>query len=171
VGRSGAMRIVDMNKAMKKLYSPDWDLGSVRLPRGLNTLTEGGVVLHDGCYVLKESLEANPHILLDQYPDRTSYESFLNHVHIRDNGGSRLPVAFAYLQRISDVLARQFPDEQFVGIISSTRKGRDCVVRFYAKHQGERNWLSDDLEGYKTEAVCLLDLPGDQEAKAGRKLS
>ncbi len=152
------MRIVDMNNAMKKLYSPDWDLSRVQLPKGLNEMLEGGVVLHDGCYVLKKSFEANPHIHLDQFEDRTAYEHFLNHMHIEDNGGICLPVAFAYLQRVSDVLRREFPNEQFVGIISSTRKGRDCVVGFHARHEGEQGWLSDDLEGYKTEAVCLLEM-------------
>lgn len=153
------MRIANMNNAMKKLYSPDWDLSGIRLSQELDAMVEGGVVLHDGCYILKKSFEANPHIHLDQYEDRTAYEHFLNHMHIKDNGGSRLPVAFAYMQRISEVLRREFPNEQFVGVISSTRKGRDCVVGFHAKHEGEQNWLSDDLEGYKTKAVCLLDLP------------
>ncbi len=117
------------------------------------------MVLHDGCYVLKEIFEANPHIHLDQYADRTAYESFMNHMHIKDDHGNRLPVAFAYMQRVSELLRRDFPGEQFIGVISSTRKGRDCVVGFYGKHEGEPPLLTDDLEGYKTEAVCLLDLP------------
>jgi hypothetical protein len=152
------MRIVDMNNAMKRLYSPDWDLSGVQLPKELNEVIAGGVVLHDGCYVLKEIFEANPHVHLDQYDDRTGYESFMNHMHIKDNGGSRLPVAFAYLRRISELLQREFPDQQFVGVISSTRRGRDCVARFYAKHEGEPPLLPDDLEDYKINAVCLLDL-------------
>ncbi len=155
------MRIVDMNNAMKKLYSPDWDLIAIRLTKGLNDMIKGGVVFHDGCYILRKSLEASPHLRIDQFEDRTAYEAFLNHIHIKDDSGSRLPVAFAYLLRISDLLRRQFPSQQFIGIISSTRKGRDCVVRFHAKHESEQNWLLDDLEGYKTEAICLVDLSVD----------
>jgi hypothetical protein len=152
------MRVVKMNTIMERLYSPKWDLSNIALPERLNNVVKNGVVLHNGCHVLRTALKANPHVRIEQCYDRTGYEAFLNHVHVKDFGDDRLCVAFAFLQRISDVLGKEFPGKDFLGIVSSTPEGRDCVARFHYRHEGEHGWIGDDLEEGLAEAVCLLDL-------------
>ncbi len=158
------MRILDMNGLMKRLYSSGYDLGGVELPGSLDSMIEAGVVLHQGCYVLKRSVEANPHIRISQFEDQTAYEAFLNHLHTKDYGDDRLPAAFRCLEKISNMLRRDFPGVGFLGEVSSNRKGHDCVVRFYCKREQEPPMLVDNLDRYKTDAVCLIDLSSQGKA-------
>ena len=77
------------------------------------------------------------------------------------NVTDRLLIAFALLQKVSDILQKQFPDETFYGIVSVSTSLEDighCVVMFHCKHEGEKKGFVDDLERYKIEAVCLIHL-------------
>ena len=158
MGETAPMRIVGMNSLMAKVYSPECGWEDVRLPRSLNRLIEAGVVIHEGCYVLAGQPARNAHLTIEQCQDRTGYESLLNHIHLRDHGDDRLPVAFAYLRKLSERLQSDFPGVEFVGVISSEPNGQNCVVRFYKRHPGERPMHTDNLEDYELDAVCLLDL-------------
>lgn len=153
------MRVLDMNRLMAKHYSPDWRLEDVELPKSLKDEIEAGVICHDGCYVLRSAFDEDAYTsLLEKSSDRTGYESFLNHIHLRGYDDDRLIVAFAYLWRLSNLLQREFPGVEFLGVISSEPEGHECVARFYSKHEGEPPLNVDDLEEYEFEAVCLLDL-------------
>lgn len=144
---------------MREFYSRDWDLSSIILPDKLNDMIESGIVLHQNCFVLRDALEANPHIRIEECQDRTGYEALMNHIHIEQYTDKNfLPVGFGFLQKVSDILHKQFPDETFYGIVGVDLEGRDCVVRFHCMHEGEIMWLEDDLEGYKIDAVCLIHL-------------
>lgn len=159
------MEIIKMNSGMRELYSPDWDLSSVTLPRELNNKIECGIVKHQGCFVFRNAMEANPHIRLEDRYGRTDYECFINEVCLDPfdicNDMDRLLLAFAFMQKVSDILQKQFPDETFYGIVSMSTSLQDighCVLQFHCKHEGEEMWLADDLEGYKINAVCLIHL-------------
>lgn len=83
----------------------------------------------------------------------------MNHIYIEESiDKNPLLVGFAFLQKVSDILHNEFPDETFYGIVGTDLEGHDCVVRFYCMHEGEGMWLADDLEGYKIDAVCLIHL-------------
>ncbi len=152
-----AMQVLKMNDAMRRLYSPDWDLGCVPLPNRLHTILKAGIVLHEGCYVLK-ALAKHAHVSTKRRQDRTGYESFVNHVHMCDYGDDRLPIAFTFLHRVSDLLRAQFAGRVFLGTVSGNLQGQECVARFYGLHDGEPPCIADDLEDYKENAVCLIDL-------------
>ncbi len=152
------MRVLDMNSLMREVYSPDCGREDVELPKSLNDVVEAGVVFQYGCYVFRVEAKANRHISVDKCEDRTAYESLLNHIHLDSHGDDRLPIAFAFLRKVSHILQRDFPGVEFLGEISSEPNGKDCVARFGSKHQGERSWLADDIEACKLNAVCFLDL-------------
>lgn len=159
------MEIIKMNSGMRELYSPDWDLSSVTLPRELTKTIEYGIVEHQGCFVFRDAMEANPHIRVEDLDSRTEYECSINEVCLDTfdicNDTDRLLLAFAFLQKVSDILQEHFSDKTFYGIVSmstSLQYRGHCVVMFHCKHEGERMGLADDLEGYKIDAVCLIHL-------------
>ena len=157
------MEILKMNSGMRELYSPDWDLSSITLPRELNDTIEYGIAKHQECFVFRDAMEANPHIRVEDRYGRTDYECFINEVCLDTfdicNDTDRLLLAFAFLQKVSDILRKQFPDETFYGIVgTSLQHVGHCTVRVHCTHEGEEMWLADDLEGYKIDAVCLIHL-------------
>ncbi len=154
------MEILKMNRRMRELYSPDWDLSSITLPDKLNDMIELGIILHQGCFVRKDVVKARrPHFPVEQYEDRAALEASMNEIHIDFyTDTDHVLIAFACLKKISDILQKEFPDETFYGIVSTELNARHCVARFYCKREEEIPYLLDDLEEYKTNAVCLIHL-------------
>jgi hypothetical protein len=107
----------------------------------------------DGSVLLKEEYEKNKHVPVTAFPDRTGFESFINHRHFSFDGTreslvSCLTYAAALQKELSHFLPKEFQ------IIVSIAQG-DCSIRFHENRINE-TWIADDLEGYAAEAILLL---------------
>ena len=108
----------------------------------------------DGSVLLKQEFEGAQHVKGSDFPDRTGYECFINHVHLpfaqtRESLVSCLRYAIA----VQSGLARLQPRRNFQIIVSVGEVA--CTVRFHEVRIGE-SWVADNLEGY-SEAVLVLD--------------
>lgn len=130
------------------------------LPLKLLSLLSAGFVEEDECVFLTALKQAAQVKRLD-FSDRTAYECFVNHIHVEDyleNGGlppiELLGRGLALAREIADRLARLHGTKRFHIIISST--GPTCGIRFHTVRPDE-SWVAKNLNGYKEEAVAVLD--------------
>jgi hypothetical protein len=109
----------------------------------------------DGSVFLKKELERAHHVKTSDFPDRTGYECFVNHVHLPfSQTRESLLSCLRYATTLQNGLSQLQPRRQFQ-IIASIGEG-DCTVRFHEQRSGE-SWVSDNLEGYR-EAVLVLEV-------------
>jgi hypothetical protein len=133
-----------------------------QLSRKLVELLDAGFTRADGCVLQAalEKLRGNANI--DDFPDRTGYECFVNHIHVEDyfdEDGSfgqiaRLGQGIAFANDLKERLSSFSADENFRLIVSSDESS--CSVRFHVIRNGEE-WLSPDLNSYQQEAILVLD--------------
>jgi hypothetical protein len=103
-----------------------------------------------GCVFLKREFKRS-RVSQSHFPDKTGYECFVNHVHLAYNGSRRsAATCLAYCTNLDIGLSKFAPRQRFQIVASFSTDG--CVVRFHLIRRGE-NWISDDLEGYKQEAI------------------
>lgn len=134
---------------------------SKRPTRKLRELLGEGFVQENGCVFLAELRSASSASTLNDFPDRTGFECFVNHVHMSDYLRVRLTTgrrevlaeAFAYASALMNVLQYSFESLRFTIILSYD--GNDAVVRFHKTRPGEA-WVDDDLESYQEEGVGVL---------------
>ncbi len=93
------------------------------------------------------------------FPDRTGYESYVNHLHIDDFVSDRRPdnwieQGFALAAHLNDRLRDFAPATPFRFIIAANKDG--CTLRFHVVREGEQ-WETQDLESYTEEAVAIID--------------
>jgi hypothetical protein len=109
--------------------------------------------VHDSV-LLKQEFHGSRHVKASDFPDRTGYESFINHVHLRfDQTRESLVSCLRYAQALQTGLARLQPRRHFQIIVAVGED--DCAVRFHEVRSGE-SWVAENLEGY-SEAVLVLD--------------
>lgn len=93
--------------------------------------------------------------------DPTEFECSVNHIHIDDyirrtsSNDELLWQGFLYAKQLMQDLITAFPDKRFI-VILSFDGFPDCTVRFHQTREGN-NWLMDDLESYKLEAIMVLE--------------
>jgi hypothetical protein len=146
------------NRAMRQLLADGAALRSADvLPRRLAEILHDGINLVDDCLVLGKS-DAIPRLdsVRDAVRDKTGYECFVNHIHLKEVGDSAagLRQAVAFSTRVALEAVRVAPNRSLRFIIS--RNGEDWTVRFHTLRPDE-SWVSDDLEGYGEEAVLVFD--------------
>ena len=118
------------------------------VPRDTTLITINESVL------LKNQYNGARYTKLTDFPDRTGYECFINHVHLRSNGSREsLLSCLGYAGKLQRALAKLPGQRHFQVILAVAEDG--CTVRFHEVRPGE-NWVADDLEGYANEAVLLL---------------
>jgi len=129
------------------------------LPQKLLALLNGGFVEEEGCVFLS-LLKKGPVQRVD-FPDRTGYECFVNHVHIEDyleNGGlaplEMLGRGLALARELKDRLSRLHGTKQFRIIVAFD--GSTCTVRFHSVRPDEE-WIGKGLNGHKEEAIAVLE--------------
>jgi len=108
----------------------------------------------DGCVILLEEYERSKHVNLRQFPDRTGYECFVNHVHF--SCGSKVDFE-KVLERaaIIRVALRELRDGRFQIVVSVARD--DATLRFHKYREGEK-WLTDNLDEYEEEAILAIEV-------------
>ncbi|MCE9526871.1 MAG: hypothetical protein K8R36_12540 [Planctomycetales bacterium] len=124
------------------------------MPIGLRRIVDAGLIMVDGCCLSRE-LASKSHAALVNFPDRTGYECFVNHVHVDDfAAGHWVPEAVRFVTALCARAKREYPDQSFRAIVSTD--GLSCVARFHVLRPGEC-WGVDDLETYD-ECVLVMDL-------------
>jgi hypothetical protein len=110
----------------------------------------------DQYLILHREVDALETRTLDQFSDATGVEAFFNHLHIDPDGWRLQECAEAGLTSLN--LLRQeiikYPASgplQLVLAVGFHEIPR-CTLRFY-RHRAGEIWLTDDLEGYETEAI------------------
>ncbi len=143
---------------------------SIPMPSKLVSIASGGFEERDGCIVLRSVpvVAATPRSL-ERRDDETGIEAALSEINIERFLGkstdrselSRLGLDFGFF------LGKELMRSGFAGpfrVIVSTQPadpslsvGDTCTVRFHRMRAGQ-DWLDDDLENYKSEAIAVLDI-------------
>jgi hypothetical protein len=107
----------------------------------------------DGSVLLKQELRRTQHVKLSDFPDRTGYECFINHVHLPfTRSRDSLISCLSYAVAIQVGLTGLEPERNFQIIVSVD--GGNCVVRFHEVRTDE-SWVAENIEGY-SEALLVL---------------
>ena len=111
-------------------------------------ITEGDSVF------LEEQFAGAKNVSTKDFPDRTGFESFVNHVHFSFCGDrSSLLHALGYAMAVQIALQLYDPKRKFLVILSIS--DNKSTVRFHEVRPNE-SWLADNLEDYKDEAILTL---------------
>jgi len=160
-----------LNRAMEELlrrFRID-PAGPPPLVIELQRLLEPGILSVNGSWLLASQAGTATSASLHQFPDRTGYEAFVNHIHVADalDGTGERPPGFAFRQAIA--LGRAL--ERLVAahgafrivVAADVDSPGDPNVRFYRSRSGEV-WLEDDLESYTHEGILVLETPESDPA-------
>jgi hypothetical protein len=143
-----------MNKNMSDLLRRTNVSMTLAENMALETLKSPTFTVADGSVLLKHEYERAAHVKTEDFPDRTGYECFVNHVHLPFNGTREsLLSCLGYAVALQRGLVRSATERRFQVIVSVAED--DCTVRFHEVRPGE-NWLSEDLEGFAEEAIVVL---------------
>jgi hypothetical protein len=127
------------------------------LPDELAQILGDGMTVVDDCLVVgKSDAVSRLDSVRAAVMDKTGYECFVNHVHLKELGDSAavLGHAVAFCKRVNAEAISVAPGRSFRFIIS--KNGNDWTVHFHTLRPNE-SYVSDDLEGYAVEAVLVLD--------------
>jgi hypothetical protein len=128
------------------------------LPQKLLALLNAGFVEAEECVFLSLLKKAAPVQRLD-FPDRTGFECFVNHIHVEDyleNGGlpplEMLGRGLALAQELKKQLSHLHGAKHFRIIVAFD--GTSCTVRFHTVRSDEE-WAAK--EHGPQEAIAILD--------------
>jgi hypothetical protein len=119
--------------------------------------------IFEDCVLLKDQFEPNGHVKITDCFDKTGFECFINHVHLPFDGTDESLIScLEHASTLQEALMPLTGDRQFRVIVSLSEDDEfpksACTVRFHQIRRGE-NWIADDLEGSKSEAILLFDVP------------
>ena len=151
------------NRRMADLLAGSTGAG-IEVPWRFHTLVTLGFKDVEGCVFFRDLFRHDRADGLPLYHDATGYECAVNRIRLEDwldRDAAREPVALAAtVHGCARFLAAgldRFSTDAF-RIIASVQD-RTSMLRFHKLREGER-WLRDDLEGYKEEALLVLDARG-----------
>jgi hypothetical protein len=129
------------------------------LPQKLLSLLNEGFVEEQDCVFFSRLKEAARVQRLD-FPDRTAYECFVNHVHVEDylENGGRPPMellgrGMAFAHELAD---RRLQGTKHFRIIVASDGGVSCTVRFHTLRH-EEEWVGKSSNGFKEEAIAIME--------------
>ena len=151
------------NHPMEVLYDEirDESLDDPRaLPQKLLALLTGGFAEEDECVFLSLLKQGVPVHRMD-FPNRTAYECFVNHVHVEDyleNGGlpplEMLGRGIALARELKARLSQLHGGRHFRIIVAF--QGTTCTVRFHTIRADEE-WVDKDAAGIGLEPIAILE--------------
>ncbi len=152
-----------MNRKMSSLLQK----GAVRWPTPLTAIPSELPrleIVHD-CALLASEYERNKHVKVADFPDKTGFENFINHVHLPFAGtNDSLISCLEYAATLQAALMPLTHERQFRVIVSLSDDAPSarfaCTVRFHQIRPGE-SWISENLEGYESEAILVFDVPSE----------
>ena len=119
--------------------------------------------IFEDCVLLKSEWHRNKHVKITDCFDKTGFECFINHVHFAFNGTNETLISgLEHAAAIQDALMTLARDRRFRIIVSLSEDDEfpesACAVRFHQIRRGE-GWIAENLEGYKSEAILVFDVP------------
>jgi hypothetical protein len=132
----------------------------VRMPLApqLEAIVNDGIVVVNGCYLLAKEANAESNAKREDFPDKTGYECFINHIHIDDYVCDITNQSISYASKMLWKWREQQHDGELISIIAVTRNectdNGEAHVRFHYSRKGE-SWLPDDLDGVE-EAILEI---------------
>lgn len=130
------------------------------LPQKLLALLNAGFVEVDQCFFLA-ALKKIASVQRLDFPDLTSYECFVNHIHIEEyleNGGlpplEMLGRGLALAQELRERLSQLHGARHFRIIVAFP--GPTCTVRFHTMRPDE-TWTDKDTAGPGSEALAIFE--------------
>jgi hypothetical protein len=140
--------MIRMNSPFVNLLRPlRGGIEKIQLESKLARIADGGIVSVDNSFLLRELANVKTNATQENFPDKTGYECFINHVHIEDYVIEHFSTQAAIFA--ASVLRRWIAEKfngHLVAIISSDEES--TTVRFHHKRSNEF-WLAHDLDGYE----------------------
>jgi hypothetical protein len=122
---------------MRQLLPDGTPLQSADVPDELAQILGDGIRVVDGCLVVGKS-DAVPRLdsVRAAVMDKTGYECFVNHVHLKESGDSAVVLghAVAFCKRVSAEAVSVAPNRSVRFIIS--KNGKDWTVHFHTLRAG-----------------------------------
>jgi len=160
---------IKANRKMQRLLSKE--IGADRLDPELLALLQSGFSNRYGCIFyagFEQSVSSRAR--RKELWDKTGIECSANHIHLEDyvklDPLVQFRQAVLFVKQLARLLGRSYPRTSFRVILSVNRDG--AIVRFHKVRAGEE-WLSDDLEGYKDDALYVLTISPDGKCSHERK--
>lgn len=140
---------------MKIIFSQVARLSSKDLPKELFDIAAKGFIEEGQCFILQHMASREKNVSISNFPDLTGYECFINCLHIDDYvGQDYLFWSLKFMDVVLNSWRAMNKEHKLRAIVSTDDLG--AVIRFHVLRENE-NWLSDDLESYKEEAVLFMD--------------
>jgi hypothetical protein len=131
----------------------------VQMSRRLQNLVQSPLRFDAGCVVLEPLATKIPYDP-DKFYDRTGYECFVNKIHVVDyidESSEKAQELLGQGLKYGFELGKRLAAEgTFLVVLSLDHDSGDVIVLFHKQREGEQ-WLSDNLEGYKTDDVLAWD--------------
>ncbi len=159
--------MIRMNRGLAKRWNEQRmavSLATVTLQPRLLELVQTPFLRKDGCTLIEGFSEGSTGP--EAFDDRTSYEAFINKVHVDDYidaPGSTHPERVRILleQGAKSALAladRLQGDGRYRVILSLDPEQPTATLRFYERREGEM-WAADDPDEYPLEEILMIDVP------------
>lgn len=117
------------------------------LPPELLSLISQGFCKRDGCTLLAALANKGTNAALNDFPDKTGYECFINSLHVDDYvKNNYLSYACLFVEELLNAWRKFNENENATVIVSSDEFG--VVVKFHVSRNGE-SWVGEDLERYE----------------------
>jgi hypothetical protein len=134
-----------------------WPVVAHAVPAQLPTME-----IFEDCVLLKNQWEPNKHVKIADCFDKTGFECFINHVHLPFDGTNETLIpCLEYAATLQEALSPLTQDRQFRVIVSLSEDDEfhksACTVRFHQIRPGKIS-ISEDLEGFKSEAILVFDV-------------
>lgn len=148
--------IVRYNKIFEGLTKGDLDKYRVSC-EAVDFIIREGFVIIDGCYYFK-SFAPRALVFSKDLIDRTGNECFFNKISLDTNFNSLesldlLKCGISASFELYIKLVQTFKGERFNVIFSYNNDG--ASLRFH-KDRNDENWLADDLDKYKKDAILQI---------------
>ncbi|WP_077530135.1 hypothetical protein [Vreelandella utahensis] len=145
--------MITMNSKMIKAYS-NLSKHSIELDRGLREIAESGFSSKNGCFLIRKCAEIDTNAKINDFPDKTGYECFINSVNIDDYIESfYLEQGIRFVRSVFNHWNESNGNRKLIAILLMDEL--TFKVKFHVQRSGER-WLADDLEDYE-ESLMMVD--------------
>lgn len=145
--------MLTMNRQMSTVYS-QISLADYKLDRTLLEIAESGLGRKEDCFFIEKCINIDTNASLDDFPDKTGYECFINSINIDDYVDcDYLLQGVMFTRKIFSLWNDLGENQKLIANFSLDEFG--LKVKFHLERSGEQ-WLSDELEDYE-ESILVVD--------------
>ena len=146
-----------MNSKMSEMYK-NAAFDSVELHKGLLEFAENGFFVKNNFYFLNKCFDIATNATLDNFPDSTGYECFINSINVDDYVEDEfLEHGVCLVRKVFSKWRSLRFEKELRAILSMDEFG--LKIKFHVFRNGE-SWLDSELEDYE-EAVMLISSTED----------